>query len=174
MNKLESINHVSLVNIILPKDSLSTVSTELIKAGAKGIFHVAARGSIIHDGGLLSKIFPPPAPEQSLVQVLVPNSVKQRISEAAIKSGRLDRVGSGAIFTISCDKTFCSQNFPLAEGVEGEVQVNDVVTMEAICCICEKGVAEDIAQAALSAGAAGPTVTFGEGGGFVTRFLYYG
>jgi hypothetical protein len=37
--------------------------------------------------------------------------------------------------------------------------------MEAICCICEKGVAEDIAQAALSAGAPGPTVTYGEGGG---------
>lgn len=165
MNKLESINHVSLVNLILPKDSLSTVSSELKKAGAKGIFHIAARGSIINGGSFLSKMFPPPAPEQSLVQVLVPNSVKQRISEVAISSGRLDRVGSGAIFSISCDKAFCSQNFPLTDGVEGDVVANDLVTMEAICCICEKGVAEDIAQAALSAGAAGPTVTFGEGGG---------
>ena len=41
----------------------------------------------------------------------------------------------------------------------------NTATLEAICCICEKGVAEDIAQAALTAGAPGPTVTFGEGGG---------
>ena len=33
--------------------------------------------------------------------------------------------------------------------------------MEAICCICEKGIADDIAQAALHNGAPGPTVTFG-------------
>ena len=37
--------------------------------------------------------------------------------------------------------------------------------MEAICCICEKGIADDIAKAALQNGAPGPTVTFGEGGG---------
>ena len=59
MNNLESKNNVSLVNLILPKDSLSSVTSDLQKAGAKGIFHVAARGSIISEGGFLSKMFPP-------------------------------------------------------------------------------------------------------------------
>ena len=42
-------------------------------------------------------MFPPPAPEQCLVQVLIPDSEKQRLSDVAISSGRLDRVGAGAI-----------------------------------------------------------------------------
>ena len=70
-----------------------------------------------------------------------------------------------AIFSISCDQAFHSQNFPLIQGSEESLGSQNTPTLEAICCICEKGVAEDIAQAALTAGAPGPTVTFGEGGG---------
>lgn len=164
MNNLECKNNVSLVNLILPKDSLSSVALDLQKAGAKGIFHVAARGSMMNEGGFLSKMFPPPAPEQCLVQVLIPDSEKERLSDVAISSGRLDRVGSGAIFSIACDKAFHSQNFPITQGSD-EFNSHHSASMEAICCICEKGVAEEIAQAALTAGAPGPTVTFGEGGG---------
>ena len=75
---------ISLGESYLSKDSLSSVSTELIKAGAKGIFHIAARGSIINEGGFLAKMFPPPSPEQCLVQVLVPDSEKQRLTDIAI------------------------------------------------------------------------------------------
>jgi nitrogen regulatory protein PII len=164
MSTLNIKKNISLVNLILPKDSLSNVVSELRKAGALGVFHIAARGSIVNEGGILSKMFPPPSPEQCLVQVLVPDSEKQRISEVAISSGRLDKVGSGAIFSISCKSAHFTDHFPLTEGSENSVP-SGLDTLEAICCICEKGVAEDIAQAALSAGAAGPTVTFGEGGG---------
>jgi len=164
MTTLNSKNNISLVNLILPKDSLSSVSSELQKAGAKGIFHVAARGSIIKEGGFLSKMFPPPAPEQCLVQVLVPNSEKSRLTDVAVKSGHLDRVGAGSIFSIPCNQTHYSPNFPLTDGNDDHSAAHSA-SMEAICCICEKGVAEDIAQAALSAGAPGPTVTYGEGGG---------
>ena len=165
MNNLQNKSSVSLVNIILPKDSLNEVSQNLIKAGAKGIFQVSARGSVINEGGFFTKMFPPPAPEQCLVQVLVPRSEEERISDVAVKSGNLDRVGGGALFSISCENTYHSSHFPLTEGnddQDGSVHAN---RMDAICCICEKGVAEDIAQAALSAGAPGPTVTYGEGGG---------
>jgi len=72
MNNLQNKSSVSLVNIILPKDSLNEVSQNLINAGAKGIFQVTARGSVINEGGFFTKMFPPPAPEQCLVQVLVP------------------------------------------------------------------------------------------------------
>jgi len=165
MSSLHSKNNISLVNLILPKDSLSTVSSTLNQAGARGIFHIAARGSIINEGGLLAKMFPPPAPEQCLVQVLVPESEKKRISELAISTANLDRVGSGAIFSISCKSAIFTERFPITAGDDAfnESDIHD--SMEAICCICEKGIAEDIAQAALSAGAPGPTVTFGEGGG---------
>jgi len=165
MSTLTIKNNISLVNLILPKDSLSSAVSELQKAGALGVFHIAARGSIINEGGLLSKMFPPPSPEQCLVQFLVPDSEKQRITDAAIASARLDKVGSGAIFSISCNNAHFTSNFPLTGGNDDSSLTSEVNALEAICCICEKGVAEDIAQAALSAGAPGPTVTFGEGGG---------
>ena len=165
MSTLNSKTNISLVNLILPKDALSSVSTELQKAGAKGIFHIAARGSIISEGGLLAKMFPPPSPEQCLVQVLVPDSEKQRFTDIAIATARLDKMGSGAIFSISCQSAQFTNYFPLTEGNDDSSHASSGDALEAICCICEKGVAEDIAQAALSAGAPGPTVTFGEGGG---------
>ena len=165
MSTLNSKTNISLVNLILPKDSLSSVSTELQKAGAKGIFHIAARGSIINEGGFLAKMFPPPSPEQCLVQVLVPDSEKQRLTDIAIATARLDKMGSGAIFSISCQSAQFTNHFPLTAGNDDSSHTSSGDALEAICCICEKGVAEDIAQAALSAGAPGPTVTFGEGGG---------
>ena len=165
MNNLHNQPNVSLVNLILPKDSLNQVSQNLVKAGAKGIFQITARGSVINEGGFLSKMFPPPAPEQCLVQVLVPESEKERLSEIAVRSGNLDRVGGGAIFSISCETTYHSARFPLMDGETDQDGTVHGGRMDAICCICEKGVAEDIAQAALSAGAPGPTVTYGEGGG---------
>jgi nitrogen regulatory protein PII len=165
MSTLNSKTNISLVNLILPKDALSSVSTELQKAGAKGIFHIAARGSIISEGGFLAKMFPPPSPEQCLVQVLVPDSEKQRFTDIAIATARLDKMGSGAIFSISCQSAQFTNYFPLTDGNEDSSHTSSGDALEAICCICEKGVAEDIAQAALSAGAPGPTVTFGEGGG---------
>ena len=87
MNNLEVKNNISLVNLILPKNSLDKVSKELQKAGAKGIFQVSARGSILNEGGFLAKMFPPPAPEQCLVQVLVPECQNERISNIAINAG---------------------------------------------------------------------------------------
>ena len=57
MNKLAFKNNLSLVNLILPKDSIESVSRDLQKAGSKEYFHVAARGSIITEGGFLPRCF---------------------------------------------------------------------------------------------------------------------
>ena len=67
MNNLTKSESVSLLNLILPKESLVKVSSALEKAGAKGIFQISARGSILSDGGFLQKMFPP-SPEQILLQ----------------------------------------------------------------------------------------------------------
>ena len=116
--------------------------------------------------GLLKRMFPPPAPEQILLQVLVPDSKVDAVMEAAIGAGHLDRVGSGAVFTINCNDAWFSQSFPGSHSNdEGDSSPVGSGELEAICCICEKGIADDIAQAALQGGAPGPTITFGEGGG---------
>lgn len=168
MSEITQSNKVSLLSLILPKESVAKVSESVNAAGASGLFQVTARGSVINEGGLLKRMFPPPAPEQLLLQVLVPNSKVDAVTDAAIEAGNLDRVGSGAVFSIACNDASFSSAFPSA--------INDDVgkekepafppsELEAICCICEKGIADDIAEAALQGGAPGPTITFGEGGG---------
>jgi len=158
---------VSLINLILSKESLVKVTNAVRDAGAHGIFQISARGSILTEGGFLQKMFPPPAPEQLLIQVLVGNDSIEAVVDAAVKAGDLSKVGAGAVFTINCDGAIASSRFPsnLPKDEFGETNISSSGDMEAICCICEKGIADDIAQAALQNGAPGPTVTFGEGGG---------
>ncbi|HAW98069.1 MAG TPA: hypothetical protein DCX67_06000 [Opitutae bacterium] len=166
MSDLSKSNQISLLSLILPKESLDPVCASVNSAGATGIFQVTARGSVLSEGGLLNRFFPPPAPEQLLLQVLVSNDKVDEVTEAAIKAGHLDRVGSGAVFTIDCNDASFSKSFPGSHSND-ERDSSPVGSgeLEAICCICEKGIADDIAQAALQGGAPGPTITFGEGGG---------
>ena len=73
MNDLTKSEGVSLLNLILPKESVVSVSEAITNAGAKGVFQISARGSVLNDGGFFQKMFPPPAPEQHLLQALVPD-----------------------------------------------------------------------------------------------------
>ncbi len=165
MTTLQNSKAVSLLNLILPKESLVKVSSALKKAGAKGIFQISARGSILNEGGFLQKMFPPPAPEQILLQALVPNNIIDSVIDASVRAGNLEKVGAGAVFTIDCNDAHIASKFPTEIGEGNDSASDGKVEMEAICCICEKGIADDIAKAALQNGAPGPTVTFGEGGG---------
>ena len=75
MSDLNSSNHMSLLTLILPRESVSEVSSAIEKIGANGIVQINARGSVLNEGGgILNKMFPPPAPEQQILQVLVNNS----------------------------------------------------------------------------------------------------
>ena len=167
MNNLLESKGVSLLNLILPKEMVEKVSQSIIQSGAKGVFQISARGSVLTEGGFFEKMFPPPSPEQVLLQALVSDDCITKVTESAIASGNLDKVGSGAVFSMSCNDAHISSSFPSSISSETNNSENTSAqeNLEAICCICEKGVAEDIAQAALSAGAPGPTVTYGEGGG---------
>ena len=161
-------NDYSLLSLILPKGTALPVVEAIGKAGASGIFEMTARGSVLSEGGFLQRMFPPPSPEQHLLQTLVPIDKVDAVTEAAVETGQLHRMGSGAVFVIPCGESSQSDGFPgakssgdSANGSSGEYAAD----LEAICAICEKGVADDIAKAALQNGAPGPTITFGEGGG---------
>ena len=167
MSNYTQSENFSLLSLILPKESVVAVSEAIGNAGASGIFEVTARGSVLNEGGFLQRMFPPPAPEQHLLQTLVPNDKVDAVTDAAVEAGNLDRVGSGAVFTISCNDVRHTEGFSIptaSEGTNGS-SGSYAADLEAICCICEIGIADDIAKAALQSGAPGPTVTFGEGGG---------
>ena len=167
MSTLNKSEGVSLLNLILPKESVVKVSDAIMQAGAKGIFQISARGSVLSEGGFFQKMFPPPAPEQLLLQALVPDDIIDAVTDAAIQSGSLDKVGSGAVFSISCNDAHVSSSFPtlISSDINNSDSSVQPPNLEAICCICEKGIADDITKAALQSGAPGPTVTYGEGGG---------
>ena len=168
MSNYTQSDNFSLLSLILPKESVVTVSEAIGKAGASGIFDVTARGSVLNEGGFLQRMFPPPAPEQHLLQTLVPNDKVDAVTDAAVQAGNLNRVGAGAVFVIDCNDTRHTEKFPApSSSVEDANGSSGTYTadLEAICCICEIGIADDIAKAALQNGAPGPTVTFGEGGG---------
>tara|TARA_A100001011_G_scaffold380176_1_gene447126 strand:+ start:678 stop:1802 length:1125 start_codon:yes stop_codon:yes gene_type:complete len=167
MSTLNKSEGVSLLNLILPKESVVKVSDAIMQAGAKGILQISARGSVLSEGGFLQKMFPPPAPEQLLLQALVPDDIIDAVTDAAIQSGSLDKVGSGAVFSISCNDAHVSSSFPtlISSDINNSDSSVQPPNLEAICCICEKGIADDITKAALQSGAPGPTVTYGEGGG---------
>ena len=162
-------NDYSLLSLILPKGTATPVVKAIGKAGASGIFEMTARGSVLTDGGFLQRMFPPPAPEQHLLQTLVPKGKVDAVTEAAVEAGHLHQGGSGAVFVINCGEYSESDGFPGAEnngnGDGSESQGAYAADLVAICCICEIGGAEVIAKAALESGAPGPTITFGEGGG---------
>ena len=168
MSNYTQSDNFSLLSLILPKESVVTVSEAISNAGASGIFEVTARGSVLNEGGFLQRMFPPPAPEQHLLQTLVPNDKVDAVTDAAVQAGNLNRVGAGAVFVIDCNDTRHTEKFPApSSSVEDANGSSGTYTadLEAICCICEIGIADDIAKAALQNGAPGPTVTFGEGGG---------
>ena len=159
----------SLLSLILPKGTALPVVEAIGKAGASGIFEMTARGSVLTEGGFLQRMFPPPSPEQHLLQTLVPNEKVDAVTEAAVDAGNLHQGGSGAVFVINCGEYSQSDGFPGSEASDGTNGSGSsgayAADLEAICCICEIGVADDIAKAALQSGAPGPTITFGEGGG---------
>ena len=158
MTTLQNSKSVSLLNLILPKESVVKVSSAVEKAGAKGVFQISARGSVLNEGGFLQKMFPPPAPEQILLQALVPNNLIDEVVTAAVNAGNLEKVGAGAVFTINfptddCNDAHIASNFPTVIEEGNDTSSDGKVAMEAICCICEKGIADDISKAALQNGA---------------------
>jgi len=60
MSELVKSSGVSLLNLILPKESVVRVSKALTKAGASGVFQITARGSVLNEGGFLQKNVPAP------------------------------------------------------------------------------------------------------------------
>ena len=171
MSEFKTTKDYSLVSIILPKLTGEPVVESLSSHGARHILQSTSRGSMLNEGGgFFSKMFPPPAPEQELFQLLVPSAKLGGLMTSAVKAGYLDRAGGCAIFAMPCDgEVQLTSNFPLltdngdvGAGAIGDPYMADLV---AIIGIVEIGVGDSMAEAALKAGSSGPTITFGEGGG---------
>ena len=140
----------------------------LSENGVRHMLQSTSRGSLLNEGGgFFQKMFPPPAPEQELIQLLVPSSKLDKVMEDAVKVGHLNHAGAGAIFSMPClGDVQHTADFPILEGNgDSSDSENYAADMEAIICIVEIGTGDLMADAALKSGSAGPTITYGEGGG---------
>lgn len=175
MSDFKTTSDYSLVSIVLPKRTGEPVLKSLGENGVRHILQSTSRGTLLNEGGgFFQKMFPPPAPEQELFQCLVPASKVVKTMEDAVSVGKLNHAGAGAIFAMPClgDVQY-TEDFPLLLGEAAEGKKDDdfmdidtlTADMEAIICIVEIGTGESMSEAALKSGSAGPTITYGEGGG---------
>ena len=74
MSNYTQSDNFSLLSLILPKESVVTVSEAIGKAGASGIFDVTARGSVLNEGGFLQRMFPPPLRNNTFYKRLFPTT----------------------------------------------------------------------------------------------------
>ena len=168
MSDFKTTTDYSLVSIILPKLTGEPVMKSLSDNGVRHMLQSTSRGSLLNEGGgFFQKMFPPPAPEQELIQLLVPASKLDKVMEDVVKVGQLNHAGAGAIFAMPClGDVQHSSDFPILVGDgSSEHSENYSTDMEAIICIVEIGTGDLMAEAALKSGSAGPTITYGEGGG---------
>lgn len=177
MSDFKTTSDYSLVSVVLPKRTGEPVLKSLSANGIRHIIQSTSRGTLLNEGGgFFQKMFPPPSPEQELIQFLVPGSKVLKTMEDAVVAGRLNYAGAGAIFAMPCtgDVQYTDEfplllGDPIAESKDGEDGLRGMdtlnVDMEAIICIIEIGTGEVMAEAALRSGSAGPTITYGEGGG---------
>ena len=56
MKNLQKSEGVSLLNIILPKEMVEKVSDAIIQSGAKGVFQISARGSVLTEGSFFGQL----------------------------------------------------------------------------------------------------------------------
>jgi nitrogen regulatory protein PII len=164
-------NNFSLVTAILPKATAKNIL-------ANSIAEYPSTGVLMHSRGTLQKerwykkLKPAVSPEQTVIELLVKDNHVDPLMNSITIAGRFHKAGSGAVYSINCDKTafLCNPSGGLRIINQSDKErINFKSNMVGIFCISQHGKSESIAQAAMAEGAPGPTVVFGQGRGIRER-----
>ena len=170
MTAIKFHNNYSLVTAILPMAKANSILDKTISEFSK-------TGILLHSRGTLQKekwykkLKPAVSPEQTIVELLVKDNYVDALMNSITIAGRFHKEGSGAVYCINCEKA-AFLNAPSDLRVinqSDEERINFKSDMVGIFCIAQHGKSEAIAQAAMSEGAPGPTVVFGQGRGIRER-----
>ena len=163
---MEFKNNFCLVTAILPKENANEIIREAVPAEIKSLCIISARGSIYRDKWY-QKFTPSLNPEQTVIEILLPNEVAENVIQKISDIAHLNSSGTGAVYCTPCDKSlFISENEPEFPNLEKvDAHVNFKTNYTGIYCIIQKNMAEAVALAAMRAGSPGPTVVFGIGRG---------
>ncbi|MEQ8662800.1 MAG: P-II family nitrogen regulator, partial [Gammaproteobacteria bacterium] len=142
-------------------------------AGDRNSLVINARGTLMRDRWYQA-LLPVISPEKEFLQFLVPDREVTHIIEAIVTAGELHLPGSGAVFAVPCLQLACSEDFALWSNASWESDPLDLSrnlreNLTAIYCIVQPDQTDQVARAAMNAGAHGPVVYYCEGRGLRDR-----
>lgn len=163
--------NASTITAILPEIYIEQTLAALLDAG-HNIVRWHARGTL-KDNRWFRRLFPAISPEKGVIRILVPNSEIDQAMQIIVEKGNLHRQGTGAVFSIPCQEVHIGGHFHSSCHAPDNVDLpaNSVMkeNLDVIQCIVEKDQTEQIANAAIAAGAHGPIVHYCEGRGLRDR-----
>ena len=172
MSVLKRHENLSLVSIIVRKGYSEKVIAEAQAAG--GLFGIIlkARGSMRQGKG---RWFKPLSisPEMESMLILTSNKSAQNVVQKSILATEVNKRSIGAVMHIPISKVWATEyvstnNKPIKMTEKSE-KVKLQVNLRLIACVCQRGKADEIADAAVREGAAAPIIHFGEGKGVRDR-----
>lgn len=167
---IQQIN-TSTITAILPEAYIEQ-TLEALKQEGHNIVRWHARGTL-KDNRWYRRLFPAISPEKGVIRILVPNSEIDQAMQIIIEKGNLDRQGTGAVFSVPCDEVHIGGHFNSSCHANENSDSGNSATLkenlDIIQCIVEKSQTEQIANAAIAAGAHGPIVHYCEGRGLRDR-----
>ncbi|MBK9285855.1 MAG: P-II family nitrogen regulator [Sphingobacteriaceae bacterium] len=163
---MEFKSNFCLVTAILPKENANDIIKQSVPAEINSLCIISARGSIYKDKWY-QKFTPSLNPEQTVIEILLPNNLADQIVQKIAEAAHLQSSGTGAVYCTPCEKSlFVSENeFEIASIEKPESEIHFRNNYSGIYCIIQKNLADSVALAAMRAGSPGPTVVFGQGRG---------
>ena len=172
MSVLKKHQNLALVSIIIRKGSAENVIKQAQAVGGLFGIIVKARGNIRHGKRRWLKPLSI-SPEMERILILTTSETAHNVVHKSIHTTEVDRRAIGAVMCVPLSKVWAteylsaiSQPVKFAEErVKAKLQVN----LRLISCVCQRGKADEIADAAVRAGAAAPIIHYGEGKGVRDR-----
>ncbi|MBL8994996.1 MAG: hypothetical protein JNM63_16730 [Spirochaetia bacterium] len=159
----------SLINLVVDRRKVKSLTDAAVKAGANPVFIVNGRG-ILHKKKVAFITLPGISPSMDNITLAVPKNKADKVIQELVAVGHLNHFGAGAIYESRIQNIWFRGQAPFkdaavkksAEPVQRAVLQSDLVLIN---CICQRGHAEEIARGAMAAGSPSPTIRFGYGHG---------
>lgn len=160
----------SLVTAIVP-ESRAANTINALNAANHDVMTWHARGSL-KDTRWYKKLFPAIAPEKIVIRVIVTNEEVENVIRMVIHAAKLNRHATGAVYAVPMEKLEIGGLFHTScEMRQSELDESAEIreNLDVIQCIVDKNKADNIARAAIDAGAHGPVVHYAIGKGLRDR-----
>jgi nitrogen regulatory protein PII len=157
-------SHYSLVTAILPKETAHDIIKKAVPETVITDLFISARGAVQKEKWY-QNLAPTINPEQTIVEMLVRENDASVIMNNIANEAALNSTGSGAVYSIKCDKTVFLSGDAQNNLPESSAPVSFKSNLTGIFCIIQKNMAEKVAITAMRSGSPGPTIVFGQGKG---------